>query len=124
MPVSDMQDGRSYDMFTDGFRLAHQSRTVENTASISIPESGAPVQYVTPSGSGPGVVRLPLQAKDGKVFIIVNMAADTNAITLTDNAGTPNTIGTIEANTTMWAQKIGTAGTGSYRLLMAGAANA
>lgn len=103
-----------------GFRLAYENRAVANTDVIVIQENAAPIQYITPSGTGPGVVRLPLAAKDGTTFIVCNLAAATNAITLTDDAGSPATIGTIEADTTMIAQKVGSV----YRLLMHGAANA
>jgi hypothetical protein len=114
MSVTNRRDARDENVKIQyGFRLAHESRAVADTAVTVLGETAPPVQYFTPSGTGPAVVRLPLAAKDGTVFIVVNLAAATNAITLTDDAGTPVTIGTIEADSTMWAHKVGAA----YRLL-------
>lgn len=63
----------------------------------------APIQYVSTSGNA--TIRLPLTAKDGALFLIVNNAAAAETITVTDT--TPTTIATLAADTSGLFQKQG-----------------
>lgn len=120
MSVSNNRHGHSHDEFTTGLRMQYQDRTIANTDVVVLAEDAAPVQYVTTTGTGPAVVRLPLAAKEGKIFFIRNMG--TQSITVTDNAGSPVTAATIVTLTTGIFQKIGAGGAGGYRCIMEGAA--
>jgi hypothetical protein len=100
-----------------GFRFRYQSRAIANTDVQVVPDGAPPVQLVTTSGTGPAVLRLPLAAADGTVFIISNLVASTQSLTVTDDAGSPATVMTLATDTGGMVMKVGAA----YQILMEGA---
>lgn len=119
MSVSNNRHGHSHDEFVTGFRLQYQSHTLANTAVKVLGADAAPVQLLSITTAA--TLRLPLAAKDGKVFIV---KAVTGAATITDDAGSPNTVtgSPIAATTSAMFIKKGPAGSGSYEMIMEGAA--
>lgn len=111
-----MRNGR----FLSEWRFNLEDRAVADTAITVLAVESAPVQLFTTSGTGPAVVRLPLAAKQGTVFFIVNDEASTQSITVTDDAGSPNTIVTLATDTSGMFIKVGDA----WRCMMESAAMA
>lgn len=120
MSVSNNRLGHSHNEFVTGFRLQSQDFALANTDVKVLAVDAAPVQYVTTTGTGPAVVRLPLLALDGKIQFVRNMG--TQSLTVTDNAGSPVTVATIVTLTTGIFQKVGASGVGAWRCVMEGAA--
>lgn len=121
MSVSNNRLGHSHDEFTTGLRLQWQDRTIANTDVVVLGEDAAPIQYITTTGTGPAVVRLPLAAKDGKIFVITSRG--TQVITVTDNAGTPNAVGSLATLTSGVFGKKGAAGVGVWMHILESAAH-
>lgn len=92
-----------------GFRLGYESRAIADTDVQVLGETSPPVQLVTTSGTGPAVLRLPLAAKDGTIFIVTNVLASTQALTVTDDAGSPVTINAIPTDAWVVCMKVGDA---------------
>lgn len=78
------------------FRLHFQAYSMGAVTRV-LAVDAAPVQYISTTGNA--TVRLPLAAGNGTVFVITNNAAAAETITVTDDAGTPNTIATLAADT-------------------------
>lgn len=119
MSVSNNRHGHSHDEFVTGLRLEWQERALANASVTVLGADAAPVQLLTITTAA--TVRLPLAAKNGKVFIL---KAVTGAATVTDDAGTPNTVtgSPIAATTSAAFIKKGPAGSGSYEMILEGAA--
>lgn len=119
MSVSNNRHGHSHDEFVTGFRLQWQARTMANTDVVVLGADAAPVQLLSITTAA--TLRLPLEAKDGKVFIVKSAAAGGTG-TVTDNAGSPNTVGTIATGTSGVFIKKGPAGSGTYEMILESAA--
>lgn len=122
MSVSNNRHGHSHDEFVTGFRLQWQERSIADTDVVVLGTDAAPVQLITTTGTGPAVVRLPLGSKDGKIHIIRSIG--TQAIAVTDDAGTPNTVtgSPVATTTAAMFMKKGAAGLGSWVMIFEGTA--
>lgn len=99
MSVSNMRDATLDNVrWLAQWRMNHQTHTVDGADVILVPVEAAPVQYVNLSGTT-NAIRLPLAAKDGTCFIVVNNASDANVLIVSDDAGSPVTIATLAADT-------------------------
>lgn len=97
MAVSHVHDTSASNVrFTDLFRLHYEAYSM-GAATKVLAVNAAPVQYISTTGNA--TVRLPLAAQNGTLFVVVNNAAAAETITVTDDAGTPNTIATLAADT-------------------------
>lgn len=101
MSVSNNRLGHSHDEYVTGLRFQSQERALANASVTVLGVDAAPLQILTITTAA--TVRLPLEAPIGKTFILHNIGG---ALTVTDNAGSPNTVGTTAAGTTIWATKM------------------
>lgn len=119
MSVSNIKDGESVEIINKRLRLGWQARAVGNGSTTVLLGEIMPIQYITPAGAA--TIRLDLAARDGEVTVVVNVGAG-GALTVTDNAGSPNTIATLATNTSGIFHKRGASGAGVYSCVAESAA--
>lgn len=110
MAVSRINDTQADNLrIMSKLRLNFRSRAIANTDVQVVPEDDPPVQLITTSGTGPAVLRLPLSAPNGTVFWVANLIASTQALTVTDDGGSPATIDAIPTDAWVVCIKVGAA---------------
>lgn len=92
MTSTNLEFGSSEKVFNKQLCLHSETKTLAGTVVLDV--DAPSVQFLDPGGAG-RTVRLPLAAAKGKAWVIVNEADAAEVITVTDDAGSPNTLDTI-----------------------------
>jgi hypothetical protein len=95
MSVSRKDGAQSQDMFITGLRLGSEAKVL--AATYILPVNSMPVQLLDANGAG-RIVKLPLAAPEGRVWILVNTAAGAFALTITDDVDAAIAGGTLLQN--------------------------
>lgn len=104
--ATNRQFGVDEDVFVKSMRLESETRTLAGDLTLY---TNSPSMQFVDTDSAARNCTIPLAAVEGKVFVIKNTSSGAGTLTVKDDAGSPNTIGTVAYGATGWFIKVGSA---------------